>query len=220
LILFAPGAKNTTEVIMNYKAILSDQVLFAEFKKGDERAFMEVYQTFKKVMYAFIIRIVGTAEDAEDLTVQTFIKIWERRENMECMAHLKNFLFVTARNGSIDFLQSKRRSHLALTTELAEEIDNYDSWKYNTDQLFTDLVEDIKAIIEKMSRLRGRVFRMRYLEERSVNEVADTLGLSVQSVYWHTKEALAQTRAALLTKSEWRSTVFFLLFLLFFAQTS
>jgi len=220
LILFASGQNNSTEGIMNYKAILSDQVLFVEFKRGDQRAFMEVYQTFKKVIYAFTIRMVGSAEDAEDLTVQTFTKIWERRESIESMAHLKNFLFVAARNSAIDFLEAKRRSKVELTTEVAEEIDSYDTWKYSADQLFTDLVEDIKAIIEKMPKLRGRVFRMRYLEERSVNEVAETLGLSVQSVYWHTKEALAQARAALSTKPEWRSTVFPLLFLLFFAQTS
>jgi RNA polymerase sigma factor (sigma-70 family) len=208
------------EGIMNYKAILSDHVKFAEFKKGDERAFMEVYQTFKKVIYAFTIRMVGSAEDAEDLTVQTFVKVWERRESMESMAHLKNFLYVTARNSAINFLVVRKRSRMELTTDVAEEIDTYDSWKYTTDQLFTDLVADIIAIIEKMPKLRGRVFRMRYLEERSVNDVAEALGLSVQSVYWHTKEALAQTRAALLAKSKLSSTVISLFFLLFFWLTS
>ena len=199
---------------MNYKAILLDQVLFAEFKRGDERAFMEVYQTFKKVVYAFTIRMVGSPEDAEDLTVQTFTRIWERRESIESMAHLKNFLFVAARNSSINFLQSKRRSQLELTTELTEEIDSYNSWKYNRDQLFTDLVEDITALVEKMPKLRGQVFRMRFLEERSVKEVADMLNLSVRSVYWHTTEALAQARASLSKKAELHTTVLSILFLL------
>lgn len=205
---------------MNYKAILSDHVLLAEFKKGDQRAFMQVYQAFKKAVYAFTIGMVGSPEDAEDLTVQAFVKVWERREMIESMAHLKNFLFVTARNSGINLLAAKKRCLVELTPDIAKEIDNHDNRKYNADQLFADLVGDIIAIIDKMPKLRGRVFRMRYLEERPVNEVAETLGLSVQSVYWHTKEALAQTRAALLAKSDLSSTTISLLFLLFFALTS
>lgn len=199
---------------MNYKAILSDQVIFAAFKTGDQAAFMEVYRGFKKAIYAFTIRMVGSAEDAEDLTVQTFTRIWERRESIESMAHLKNLLFVSARNSAINFLESKRRSQVELNLEVAEEIDTYNISKYNADQLFTDLVEDILAIVEKMPKVRKQVFQMRYLEERSVKEVAETLGLSVQAVYWHTKEALAQARGALLNKTRLHAKVISMLLLL------
>jgi RNA polymerase sigma factor (sigma-70 family) len=205
---------------MNYKAILSDESAFTAFKSGDAGAFTKVYEALKGVVYGFTIRLVELPEDAEDLTVQAFMKVWERRESMESMAHLKNFLFIIARNSAINFLEAKKRSRLELTIEVAEELDNHECWKYSNDQLFADLVSDVLAIIEKMPRLRGRVFRMRYLEERSVNEVADVLGLSVQSVYWHTKEALAQARTALQKKSEFSSPVFSFLLLLFFVLGS
>jgi RNA polymerase sigma factor (sigma-70 family) len=199
---------------MKYKAILSNRFVFDAFKSGDRRAFMEVYRSFKTVVYAFTIRMVGSAEDAEDLTVQTFTRVWERRESIESMAHLKNLLFISARNSAIDFLESKRRSQVELTTEVAQEIDMYNISTYKTDQLFADLVEDILALVEKMPRLRQQVFRMRYLEERSVKEVSDTLGLSVQSVYWHTKEALAQAREVLLKKPTMPTNVLSMLLLL------
>jgi RNA polymerase sigma-70 factor (ECF subfamily) len=205
---------------MNYKAILSDEGVFTAFKGGDPNAFTKVYEALKSVLYACTIRLVEVPEDAEDLTVQAFMKVWERRESMESMAHLKNFLFIVARNSAINFLEAKKRSRAELASEVAEELDSHDCWKYSNDQLFADLVSDILAIIEKMPQLRGRVFRMRYLEERSVNEVAEKLGLSVQSVYWHTKEALAQARAALQKKPEFSPTVFSLLFILFFALGS
>jgi RNA polymerase sigma factor (sigma-70 family) len=205
---------------MKYKAILSNRYVFDAFKSGDQRAFMEVYRSFKNVVYAFTIRMVGSAEDAEDLTVQTFTRVWERRESIESMAHLKNLLFISARNSAIDFLESKRRSQVQLTTEVAEEIDMYNISTYNTDRIFTDLVEDILAIVEKMPRLRQQVFRMRYLEERSVKEVSDTLGLSVQSVYWHTKEALAQAREVLLKKPALPTNVLSMLLLLILHHVS
>jgi RNA polymerase sigma-70 factor (ECF subfamily) len=199
---------------MSYKAILSNQVLFDAFKKGDQRAFMEIYQTLKKVIYAFTIKIIGSAEDAEDLTVQAFVRVWERRESIESMAHLKNLLFIVSRNGSIDFLREKRRSQLELTPEIAEELDACRISKYKTDQFFADLVEEISAVIRRMPKLRAKVFRMRYLEERSVKEVAEMLNLSIPNVYWHTKEAVDQVRQALLKKTPSSPKVYLALVLL------
>jgi RNA polymerase sigma factor (sigma-70 family) len=196
---------------MNYKDLLSNQELFDAFRRGDQRAFSEIYRCFKIAIYAFTIRMVGEAEKAEDLTVQSFVRVWERRESIESMAHLKNFLYIAARNSSINYLRERRRSQLELTSEIAEEADTYHISRYETDQLFTDLVEDIMLVVKKMPKLRGIVFRMRYLEERSVKEVADTLQLSIQNVYWHTSEALAQVRGALLKKAPIPSKVFSLL---------
>jgi RNA polymerase sigma factor (sigma-70 family) len=197
---------------MNYKAILSDHILFDAFKRGDQRAFMEVYHGFKRAIYATTIKMVRSAEEAEDLTVQVFVRAWERRETIYSMAHLKNLLFISARNAAIDSLQAKKCSQVELSAEVTEEIDSYNISKYETDQLFTNLVEDIMAVIKTMPKVRATVFRMRYLEDRSVQEVSETLHLSAQSVYSHTKEALAQAREALLLKKgQIRSKVYFLL---------
>jgi RNA polymerase sigma factor (sigma-70 family) len=199
---------------MSYKAILSDQVLFEAFKRGDQHAFMEVYQTFKKAVYAFTVRIVRSAEEAEDLTVQAFVRVWEHRSSIDSMAHLKNFLFISVRNSSINYLQARRRSEVELTTAVAEEIDSKCLSHHNNDILFTELVEDILALIETMPKLRGTVFRMRFLEEQSAQQVSQKLGLSIHGVYWHTKEAVAQAREVLQKKGHRHSKVLFLLLLL------
>lgn len=185
---------------MNHEVLITDEN-FQAYRRGDERSFMKLYQAFKKPIYAYTIRMVRSPEDAEDLTVRTFARIWENRENIASLAHFKNALYVYARNSAINFLQTKSRSQLELTGDITDEIDAHDISRFNSDQLFTDLIEDIMALVEKMPKLRAKVFRMRYLEERPVQEVAETLGLSVQSVYWHTKEALAQARETLVKKT-------------------
>ncbi|HXD77610.1 MAG TPA: sigma-70 family RNA polymerase sigma factor [Puia sp.] len=199
---------------MSYKTLLSDQDLFDAFQRGDERAFAQIYQAFKRPVYVTTFRMVGSAEDAEDLTVQVFARVWERRATIESMAHLKNFLFVAARNGSINFLEAKRRSPVELTALVTEDMETDGAAPPDADQLFADLVEKIMAIVEEMPRLRKLVFRMRYLDERPVKEVAEILELSIHSVYWHSKEALAQIRTALLEKAPARSVSLLVLALL------
>jgi RNA polymerase sigma-70 factor (ECF subfamily) len=202
---------------MDYKAVLSNQDLFDTFKGGDQRAFTKIYQAFKKMVYAVIVRMVRSPEDAEDLTVQAFTRVWEHRDTMESMAHLKNFLFISARNSAIDYLRARRHSKVELTPEIAEEIDSCNGSEYETDVLFGELVQDILALIDKMPKVRGKVFRMRFLEELSAKEVAEQLDLSIHGVYWHTKEGVAQARETLTQKAQGRSKV---LFLFLFLTTS
>jgi RNA polymerase sigma-70 factor (ECF subfamily) len=199
---------------MDYKAILSNQDLFDAFKRGDQRAFTKIYEAFKKMVYAVIIRMVRSPEDAEDLTVQAFTRVWEHRATMESMAHLKNFLFISARNSAIDYLRARRHSKVELTPEIAEEIDSSNESEIETDVLFAELVQDILALIQTMPKVRGKVFRMRFLEELSAKEVADHLDLSIHGVYWHTKEGVAQVRETLTQKAHGRSKVFLLFLLL------
>lgn len=187
--------------LMNYKALLTDHTLFTAFRNGEQDAFLKIFQTFKKAIYIFTLRIINSETDAEDLTVEAFTRAWERRGSMENMAHVKNFLYVAARNSCINFLESRRRTQLELTPAIADEIDASIIESFKSEQLFSEIVEEIMIIVERMPRLRRSVFRMRYLEDRPVKEVADELGLTVQNVYWHSKEAMAQTRTTLAKKN-------------------
>jgi RNA polymerase sigma-70 factor (ECF subfamily) len=182
---------------MNYAALISDQSVFQAFKDGDERAFSKIYQALKKVVYVTTLKIVGSPEDAEDATVQAFMRAWERRQAVQSMQHLKDLIFIIARNISIDVLRRRNNEAFPLTDEFCEEADFARYSKAHTDQVFSDLVLDIHAAIERLPKTRREVFRLRYMEEMSPDEVADRLKMNVQNVYAHTKRAMRELREVL-----------------------
>jgi RNA polymerase sigma factor (sigma-70 family) len=183
--------------LMNYKALISDHGVFEAFRNGDERAFSKIYAAFKKPVYITTLKIVGSPEDAEDATVQAFMRAWERRDSVQSFQHLKDLIFIIARNICLNILRSKNNKAFPLTDEISEEADCSRYSKAHADQIFADLVHDIHTAIERLPKVRREVFRLRYMEEMSPDEVADALEMNVQNVYAHTKRAMRELREAL-----------------------
>lgn len=182
---------------MDYKALISDQVVFDAFKEGDGQAFSKIYNAFKRAIYITTLKIVGSSEDAEDITTQSFMRAWERRAGIESMQHLKDLLFIIARNISIDHLRKKASKKFLPTEEVGDEVDGSRYSAAHRDQIFADLVQDIHAAIERLPKVRREVFRLRYMEEMSPDEIAVALEMNVQNVYLHTKRAMKELRESL-----------------------
>jgi len=182
---------------MDYKALLSDDKTFSSFKNGDEAAFSNIYEAFNEVIYITTINIVGTAQDAEDITAHTFMRAWERRASIQSMLHLKNLLFTIARNLSINALKDRSKKSYGLTDDVFNQLDESIHTDYHTDQIFADLVEQIHQVINRMPVLRRRIFQMRFMEEQSAEAVAGLLKISASSVYYHTQEAMLILQSAL-----------------------
>lgn len=149
----------------------------------------KVFQSFKFAVYGFSIGIVGLPEDAEDITALSFATVWENRFSITSMRHLKNYLFFTAKNNALNLMRGKDR-HITLS-------EDFDQADMRNDYLFIDLVEGIVGVVKTMPVLRSKVFRMRYLEGYSPEEVSKVLGIGLQNVYWHSAEGLIQARRSL-----------------------
>jgi len=59
----------------------SEIQLIRAFKKGDAEAFKLLFERYHKRLYSFLFRLLKTKEDAEEIVQETFLKIWENREN-------------------------------------------------------------------------------------------------------------------------------------------
>jgi RNA polymerase sigma-70 factor (ECF subfamily) len=182
---------------MDYKALISDHIVLRTFKEGEGRAFSKIYAAFKRPIYITTLKIVSSPEDAEDITAQSFMRVWERRDSIESMQHLRDLLFVIARNMSIDHLRKKANKAFFPTEEVGEEVDGSRYSTAHTDQILADLVQDIHAAIERLPKVRREVFRLRYMEEMSPDEIAVALEMNVQNVYLHTKRAMKELRESL-----------------------
>src|ERR1700722_5010247 len=179
---------------MDFIGLTKDSSVFHAFQNGDEKAFTWIYEALKNSVYTTTKKIVGSSEDAEDITVEAFALAWERRLAIKSMDHLKNLLHVIARNSSITLLRKKGKVSYYGIDEILDQLDSHHTLRCNNDRIFADLVEELHTAMERMPKVRKTVFQMRYFDERPADEVAASLNISVHTVYWHTKLALVQLR--------------------------
>jgi RNA polymerase sigma-70 factor (ECF subfamily) len=127
------------------------------------------YRNNVRLVYALVLSHTGDAEQAEDLTQDTFLRAWRSSHDLAGLAApaQRAWLIRTARNLSID---SWRRRHLEATASpaLAHSA---------RDQGMSDLRLDVARALSVLEDGDRETVIMRYLEEMNSREIGETLGM-------------------------------------------
>jgi RNA polymerase sigma-70 factor (family 1) len=169
-----------------------------QFQKGEESAFNLVFNQFYNAIYFFTCRIVSTQQEARDITSDTFMKVWMLRENFKNLANIKAFLYLTARNASIDYLRQRKKQQLSQKEILY--LSHEDAPGTDLDMIRAEFYNELNLQIEQLPRQCGIVFRMIFFFGKKTHEIAAELNISSKTVLAHKRNAVMQLRSELLKK--------------------
>ena len=80
-------------------------------RAGDEDAFRELTDPYRRELHVHLYRIVGSTQDAEDLLQETLLAAWRGLEQFEQRASVRTWLYRIATNRSLDALRASRRKN-------------------------------------------------------------------------------------------------------------
>ncbi|MDL2323298.1 hypothetical protein LJC52_04845 [Bacteroidales bacterium OttesenSCG-928-A17] len=84
---------------------VSDELLLRFIREGDKQAFKYLFDSFYAALCRFLLFYVEDHIIAEEIALDVFSSVWEKRDNLEIKISWKAYLFQAARNkGSADFL--------------------------------------------------------------------------------------------------------------------
>ncbi|MEO6346460.1 MAG: RNA polymerase sigma-70 factor [Aquaticitalea sp.] len=174
------------------EAFENENLLLYSFKRGEEEGFSYYFKVFYPSLCYFSNSIIRDEAAAEDIATEAFIKLWEKRDVFESVAHVKSFLYKVVRNASIDFLRKREKAanHLFEQCYLGEEKERSIQEKIIAAETFREVVASIKLLPPKC-RL---IFRMFYFEGKDYSQIAKELGLSVNTIRVQKARALAILR--------------------------
>jgi len=170
--------------------MLSDHEVVARARKGDRAAYDEMVRRFRSPVYDFIYRIVRHEELAEDLTHDTFLKVFSNIERNGPERRPSAWIRQVANNTALDYVRRKRpdstRSPLTVTPG---QIDlsgmRVMTTPSDTPTPSADANESVAALKSAIKRLRPeyrRCFVLRYLQHRSYAEIARIMKVSEGTV--------------------------------------
>src|SRR5919202_4464079 len=90
------------------------EAIVARARAGDEDAFRELTDPYRRELQLHVYRIVGSTQDAEDLLQETLLAAWRSLDRFEGRASLRGWLYRIATNRSLDALRASRRRPQAL----------------------------------------------------------------------------------------------------------
>lgn len=173
--------------------------LIQQFKRGHQATFTTVYDRYWPAIFYFVRKFIPDTDQAEDITAETFVKLWQRRENFSTEKSIASFLHTTARNASIDWLRSEKRQ--VRNREELLHLLQQDQYGDLQDDVKAELLRLVQQEIEKLPFKIKRVFILSYVQGKSNEEIAALLGIHNQSVRNHKTRALKLLRLAITGKN-------------------
>lgn len=174
--------------------LLTEEEAFIALQGGLEKGLKYFYAAYDTALIYFSLHVTKDEGAAEDIAAEAFIKLWEARETITHPKAVKAFLYQVVRNGSIDFVRTKKReaSHLQNLVELypANEVE------LNSFEVSAETHRLIYASIKNLPARCGAVFRKFYLERKTLPQIAEEMGVSVNTVRNQKVQALAILRKA------------------------
>jgi len=176
----------------------SNQDLIAAFKKGDQEAINSIYRNnFRQLCY-FARGLINNKEEAEDIVVETFIKLLRKRNDFDTLTNIQGFLYTATRNACLDFLkhvQRKTASHKEIIY-LMEKDEDFIQSKIVKAELLKLILDEV----EHLPVIRKEIFKLIFVEELSTAEIAEKLNITVDTVRVQKARALHSIRTAVLKK--------------------
>ena len=156
----------------------------AKAKQNDQKAFNFLLDTFWDDVYGFQLKRTENENDAEDITIQTFSKAFDKINTYDENYKFKTWLITISKNIHIDLVR-KEKNKVSQSFPNDEEsmhqiLDNAPSPedKIITEQNLAKLLKDIK----KLKPDYQEVIQLRYFQELSYKEISEKLGEPMNNV--------------------------------------
>ncbi len=156
-------------------------------QSGSLEDFQQLYDLFSRPIFNFILRLIGSVSEAEDLTQDTFLKVYSQLEKLRQPSQFRFWIYRIARNEVYQRLrQAKRTSLASLDDEEAgyHEFLSDDSASPNPERrlLSSEMGQVVGRTLQAMRPKYRDVFVLAVFEKISYQEISRIVGRSLLSV--------------------------------------
>ena len=165
-------------------------------KQGKEEAYRYLYEHHYVALCHVAKGYVGDEALAEHLVGDVIFHLWEVRETLDIRISLRSYLVRAVRNRCLDYLDSRKQKHEITFSELEDGDSLGERYILADDYPLGILLEKefehkIRQAIGRLPEECRRVFLKSRFEEKKYEEIACELGISVNTVKYHIKNALS-----------------------------
>ena len=166
---------------------------------GDEDAFCELYATYKNRLIYFAMRFLKSREYAEDVFQDSFTVVWQSRRFINPDASFSSYLYTIMRNRILNQLRNAANEEKLKESILSQALDYTEDTKREV--MLNDLKSLISHALQQLTPRQREIFEMSREAQLSHKEIADKLGISVNTVQEHISTSLKLIRTYLIKYS-------------------
>lgn len=160
--------------------------LMLRVKKGDIQAFEELVEIHQGAVIGTVAKMLGSANEAEDIAQQVFVRIWKSAARYEPQAKFTTWMFTITRNLVFNEVRRRQRKPTVSADEREEEsnqvVEDNDTIRPDQEVLHSELEKAVDEAIHALPEKQRMAVIMRRYEELPYEEIGKILKLSVPAV--------------------------------------
>jgi RNA polymerase sigma-70 factor (ECF subfamily) len=160
---------------------MTDERLLAAASRGDEAAFLTLYERHRDPVFRFAYRLLASAELAEDVAHDCFLSLLRRPQSFDPgRASLRTYLLAAARNLAMKHFRGQRGEDAL--EDLAEEPPVPERDGPLRQLLDEELAQEVRRAVDELAPLQREALLLFEYEELSLTEIAEVVGADVGTV--------------------------------------
>lgn len=186
----------------NYMEKKEELHLIHSLKSGNNQAYKYIYDHHYVLLCKIAYEFLKDDFLAESIVDDIIFHLWEKRNTLEITTSLRSYLVQAVRNRCINYLnleREKREVRFSVIDQQNEWINSvFPSDDYPLARLLeNELEQEIRNAINRLPEECKVVFKKSRFEEKRYEQIAEELGISVNTVKYHIKNAISRLSADL-----------------------
>jgi len=159
---------------------MAERYYVQELKKNSTASFRILYNKYADLVYYLAVNMDLNPDQGEEIVQETFLKIWEKRAELDEQLSFKSYLVTIARNLILKMARRKAYDHAY--NEYYKNTTNVTTNVTEDDMLYNDMMQKVEGMIDELPEEQRRIFLLRKNSDYSIREIADTLKISKRTV--------------------------------------
>ncbi len=186
---------------------ITDHELVARAQQGSERAYRELLGRYQRPVFSLVYRMVRDREQAEDLSQETFVRVFTHIDRYDPKYKFSSWIFKIATNLTIDAIRKKEPKTVSLDgsryAETSDEVEattiTVESGDPNAEQLLEakELGSEIEAAIGRLRPEYRTAILLRHVEGHAYEEIAEIMALPLGTVKTYIHRARKELQGGL-----------------------
>lgn len=168
----------------------TDQQLVEALNAGSEKAFTQLYTRYESWVVTLAFRFTGNHDDSLDVLQETFAYLVRKVPDLQLTARMTTFLYPAVRNLSIAANKKRRRS---VGSEDLLDI-------HSSDATEVSHADEFQAMLRQLSTDHREILLMRFVDEMTQPEIAESLGIPLGTVKSRLHHAIAAVKDSPIVK--------------------
>ena len=180
--------------------VMSTQNLWQKVKKGNIKAFETLYKSYFPSLCLYSYGLIPDEEFVKEIVNDVFLKIWDKRTEIDIQYGIKPYLFRCVHNACLDHMRLKKNirhyQKSDITNKIMKLADHDEEYIFQQIAL-KGLEEDVTMSIDKLPDRCKEIFILSRYELLSYTEISERLNISVNTVKTQISRALDSLRVSL-----------------------